>query len=97
VAIISCVFAFAPTLGLVIKVVYNSLEPWRPWDKEASRRAVTAASGALKRSPNPFGVWTGHRASGQSRPLASTDHRIPLSSCGNTLSPFEQLEAMGAS
>jgi hypothetical protein len=97
VTIVLCVLACAPTSRPVVKGVFNSLQPWRPWDKVESQWAVTIDLGALKRFLSPFDVWTGHGTSGQSRPPASTDHQIPSSSCGSTLSPFEQLEAMGAS
>jgi hypothetical protein len=36
VTIVSCIFAFAPTSRPVFKVVFNSLKPWRLWDKVAS-------------------------------------------------------------
>jgi hypothetical protein len=78
VTIISCVFAFAPTLRLIIKVVFSSLEPWRPWDKVENQWAVTTALGALKRSVNPFGVWIGHHALGQSHPLAFNGSSDPV-------------------
>jgi hypothetical protein len=97
VTIIPSIFAFAPTSRPVVKVAFSSLRPWRSWDKVEHRRAVLTISGALKRFLSPFSMWTGRGTSGQSRPPASTDHPIPSSSCGSTLSPFEQLEVMGTS
>jgi hypothetical protein len=97
VTIIPSIFAFAPTSRPVVKVVFSSLRPWRPWGKVEHRWAVLTVLGALKRFLSPFGMWTGHGTSGHSRPPASTDHQISSSSCGSTLSPFERLEAMGTS
>jgi hypothetical protein len=53
--------------------------------------------GASRCSPCPFVERLGHRASGQTRRLASMDHRISSGSCSNMPSPFMRLEVTSAS
>jgi hypothetical protein len=65
--------------------------------KSASRRSVTSASGALRRSPDPFAMWPGRRASSQMLWRVTTGPPIPWSSCSGTRPMFVQLEAMGVS
>jgi hypothetical protein len=70
---------------LVAKVVFSSLRPWKSWGKVECRRAMSTASGASKRFPRLFGMWTGHGTSGQIRPPASMDRQILSSFCGSML------------
>jgi hypothetical protein len=97
VMIILSVFAYALTSRPTVKVIFHSLRPWRPWGKVECQRVVSTALGASKCFPSPFGMWTGRGILGRSRPPASMDQRIPSSTCGSTLSTFEQLEATDAS
>jgi hypothetical protein len=97
VMIVSCVFASVLTMRVVAKFVVKSSMPWRPSGKLANRRSATTASGASRRSPGPFVVRLGRRASGRTRRLASTVRPIPSSSCSVTQSMFGRPGAMGES
>jgi hypothetical protein len=63
----------------------------------ANRRSATLASRASWRSPGPFVMRLGCRASGRTCRLASMDRQISSSSCSTTQLTFRWSEAMGAS
>jgi hypothetical protein len=91
--IVSCVFASVLTMRVVAKFVVKSLMAWRPSGKLANRRSAISALGASWRSPGPFVVRLGCRASGRTCRLASMDRQIPSSSCSTTQSTFRWSEA----
>jgi hypothetical protein len=70
---------------------------WRPLVKSVSRRSMTLASGASRRSPDPFTVRPDRRASSQTSGRVTMGPPTSRSSCSGTRPMFVQLEAMGVS
>jgi hypothetical protein len=97
VTIVITVFAFVLSTRAIAGHVFKFSMAWRPLGKPASRRSATSASGASRRSLDPFAVRPGRRASSQMSWRVTTGLPIPWSSCSGTRPIFAQLVAMGAS
>jgi hypothetical protein len=91
------VFAFVLSTRVVSEHVFKSSMAWRLLDKSTSWRSATSALGALWRSPGPFAVRPGHRASSWTLVRVTMGPLIPWGSYSDTRPMFEQLEVMCAS